>query len=61
MWPVTAVLARLLSPREYGVLGAALIVVAVGNTLANLGMSQVWSNGGISKSAIWGLWRSCPC
>jgi O-antigen/teichoic acid export membrane protein len=38
---VTAVLARLLSPQEYGVVGAALIVGAAGNTIANLGMSQV--------------------
>ncbi|RWE00097.1 MAG: lipopolysaccharide biosynthesis protein [Mesorhizobium sp.] len=38
---VTAVLARLLSPREYGVVGAALIVVAIANNIANLGMSQV--------------------
>ncbi|CAN7706534.1 lipopolysaccharide biosynthesis protein [Mesorhizobium amorphae] len=38
---ITAVLARLLSPREYGIAGAALIVVAIGNNIANLGMSQV--------------------
>ncbi|WP_292481687.1 lipopolysaccharide biosynthesis protein [Mesorhizobium sp.] len=38
---VTAVLARLLSPQEYGVVGAALIVGALGNTIANLGMSNV--------------------
>ncbi|TGU44867.1 hypothetical protein EN829_071710, partial [Mesorhizobium sp. M00.F.Ca.ET.186.01.1.1] len=30
---VTAVLARLLSPREYGVVGAALIVVAIANNI----------------------------
>ncbi|RWH84609.1 MAG: lipopolysaccharide biosynthesis protein [Mesorhizobium sp.] len=38
---VAAVLARLLSPQEYGVVGAAMIVGAVGNSIANLGMSQV--------------------
>ncbi|RWM99662.1 MAG: lipopolysaccharide biosynthesis protein [Mesorhizobium sp.] len=38
---VTAVLARLLSPREYGIVGAAMIIAAIGNNLANLGMSQV--------------------
>ncbi|CAH2395179.1 lipopolysaccharide biosynthesis protein [Mesorhizobium ventifaucium] len=38
---VTAVLARLLSPQEYGVVGAAMIVGALGNSIANLGMSQV--------------------
>jgi PST family polysaccharide transporter len=38
---VTAILARLLSPQEYGVVGAALLVTAAGNTIANLGMSQV--------------------
>ncbi|RVC59566.1 hypothetical protein EN779_15790, partial [Mesorhizobium sp. M4B.F.Ca.ET.088.02.2.1] len=38
---VTAVLARLLSPREYGIVGAALIIVAIGSNIANLGMSQV--------------------
>lgn len=38
---VTAVLARLLSPQEYGVFGAAMIVGAIGNSIANLGMSQV--------------------
>ncbi|WP_145973745.1 oligosaccharide flippase family protein, partial [Mesorhizobium sp. M2E.F.Ca.ET.154.01.1.1] len=38
---ITAVLARLLSPREYGVVGAAMIVGAIGNSIANLGMSQV--------------------
>lgn len=38
---VTAVLARLLSPQEYGIVGAALIVGALGNTIANLGMSNV--------------------
>ncbi|TIP28860.1 MAG: lipopolysaccharide biosynthesis protein [Mesorhizobium sp.] len=38
---VTAVLARLLSPQEYGVAGVALIIAAVGNNIANLGMSQV--------------------
>jgi PST family polysaccharide transporter len=38
---VTAVLARLLSPHEYGVVGAAMIVGAMGNSIANLGMSQV--------------------
>lgn len=38
---VTAALARLLSPHEYGVVGAALIVGALGRTIANLGMSHV--------------------
>ncbi|WP_192361791.1 lipopolysaccharide biosynthesis protein [Mesorhizobium mediterraneum] len=37
----TAVLARLLSPQEYGVVGAAMIVGALGSSIANLGMSQV--------------------
>ncbi|MGX9115466.1 oligosaccharide flippase family protein [Mesorhizobium sp. BHbsci] len=37
----TAVLARLISPQEYGVVGAAMIVGALGSSIANLGMSQV--------------------
>jgi O-antigen/teichoic acid export membrane protein len=39
--PVMAILARLLSPKEYGIVGAALIMVDIGNVIANLGMSQV--------------------
>ncbi|MEI9989845.1 MAG: lipopolysaccharide biosynthesis protein [Rhizomicrobium sp.] len=38
---VASVLAHLLSPREYGIAGAAMIVVAIGSTLSNLGMSEV--------------------